>query len=116
LIKKLWETAWDLWEHRNGILHEKENIVTRAMGIQLDHRVARVYRQLYELPLNLRGRHLVTNTLAQILKKDSNFKEAWLAVAEPALRTKRKDRWNKRTQMRRTMKGMKQVMTAWLRR
>jgi hypothetical protein len=25
LIKKLWLIAWDMWEHRNGILHEKEN-------------------------------------------------------------------------------------------
>jgi hypothetical protein len=23
LVKKLWVTAWDLWEHRNGILHDK---------------------------------------------------------------------------------------------
>jgi hypothetical protein len=25
LIKKLWEIAWDLWEHRNGVLHDKIN-------------------------------------------------------------------------------------------
>jgi hypothetical protein len=24
IIKKLWDIAWDLWEHRNGILHGKE--------------------------------------------------------------------------------------------
>jgi hypothetical protein len=23
LIRKLWDTAWDLWEHRNGIVHER---------------------------------------------------------------------------------------------
>lgn len=22
LLKKFWDIAWDLWEHRNGILHE----------------------------------------------------------------------------------------------
>lgn len=22
-IRKLWEVAWDLWEHRNGIVHEQ---------------------------------------------------------------------------------------------
>ena len=25
LIRKLWNTAWDLWEHRNGILHDKNH-------------------------------------------------------------------------------------------
>jgi hypothetical protein len=30
LIKKQWEIAWDMWEHRNGILHEKENVVSLA--------------------------------------------------------------------------------------
>jgi hypothetical protein len=24
IIKKLWGTAWSLWEHRNGILHYSE--------------------------------------------------------------------------------------------
>jgi hypothetical protein len=25
LIRKLWQVAWDLWEHHNGYLHDKEN-------------------------------------------------------------------------------------------
>jgi hypothetical protein len=25
LIRKLWEIAWDLWEHQNGVLHDKIN-------------------------------------------------------------------------------------------
>jgi hypothetical protein len=25
LIRKLWEIAWDLWEHRNGVLHDRIN-------------------------------------------------------------------------------------------
>ena len=24
LIRKLWNVAWDLWEHRNGILHKSD--------------------------------------------------------------------------------------------
>jgi hypothetical protein len=24
LIHKLWQVAWDMWEHRNGVLHDKE--------------------------------------------------------------------------------------------
>ena len=25
LIQKLWEVAWDMWDHRNKVLHDKDN-------------------------------------------------------------------------------------------
>jgi hypothetical protein len=37
LIKKLWDIAWDFWEHRNGIIHSKETgllIITLNAEIQ----------------------------------------------------------------------------------
>jgi hypothetical protein len=39
LIKKLWEIAWDPWEHCNGILHETQNMVLTAETRMLDHMV-----------------------------------------------------------------------------
>jgi len=39
IIQKLWDTAWDLWEHRNGVLHKKENFVTKAMEVHLNRQV-----------------------------------------------------------------------------
>jgi hypothetical protein len=71
LIRKLWETAWDLWEHQNGILHEHENVITRTMGVQLNQRVARTYRQLSELPLSHNDHRLISLKLHMILKKDA---------------------------------------------
>jgi hypothetical protein len=46
ILEKLWDTAWDLWEHCNGILHDKENLITRSMIINLNARVSRVYTEL----------------------------------------------------------------------
>jgi hypothetical protein len=46
IVQKLWNTAWDLWEHRNGILHERENLVTRSIIIRLNARVSRIYNSL----------------------------------------------------------------------
>jgi hypothetical protein len=40
ILQKLWNTAWDLWEHRNGTLHDKENLVTRSMILKLNARVS----------------------------------------------------------------------------
>jgi len=46
ILQKLWNIAWDMWEHRNRTLHKKENLVTRCMIIKLNARVSRVYIDL----------------------------------------------------------------------
>jgi regulator of sirC expression with transglutaminase-like and TPR domain len=30
LIQKIWQVAWDQWEHRNAILHNCESLITQA--------------------------------------------------------------------------------------
>jgi len=39
LIKKLWKIAWDLWEHRNGSLHENINRVSTTIQQNLKSKV-----------------------------------------------------------------------------
>ena len=34
LIKKLWQVAWDIWQHRNDTLHKKDNNILYAQQIQ----------------------------------------------------------------------------------
>jgi hypothetical protein len=34
LIQKLWDTAWDMWDNRNRVLHEQEHSVARDLQIQ----------------------------------------------------------------------------------
>jgi hypothetical protein len=43
LIKKLWSIAWDLWEHRNGILHKQDNLVSDAELQRTNLRVSSLY-------------------------------------------------------------------------
>jgi len=33
----MWKVAWDLWEHRNGVLHEQENFITEVKQAEQDH-------------------------------------------------------------------------------
>ncbi len=35
IIKKLWQVAWDMWDHQNQILHEEENAVAQRILRQL---------------------------------------------------------------------------------
>jgi hypothetical protein len=39
LIQKIWQVTWDLWEHRNTILHNSENLVTQAEAVMIASQV-----------------------------------------------------------------------------
>jgi hypothetical protein len=114
IIQKLWNMAWDLWEHRNGILYDEENQVTRTMILQLNARVLRIYNDLSSRALRHNDRHLVHLSLSKLLKKDSNYKVTWLTVAEPALQHGRRVSWQTRTQHDRMLQGMRRGMFSWL--
>jgi hypothetical protein len=116
IVLKLWNIAWDMWEHRNGILHEKENLVTQAMQAQLNAKVTRVYLALSSRLLWHNDHHLVHLSLHDLIRKDSNYKATWLSVAEPALREGRSTDWQRRTQDDRMLQGMRRGLFTWLRR
>jgi hypothetical protein len=115
-VLKLWNIAWDMWEHRNGILHETENLVTRAMQTQLNAKVTRVYLNLSSQLLRHNDCHLVNLPLQELIRKDNNYKATRLSVAEPALREGRSATWQRCTQDDRMLQGMRQGLFTWLRR
>jgi hypothetical protein len=39
LIQKIWQVAWDQWEHRNAILNDSENLTTQAEAVMIFSRV-----------------------------------------------------------------------------
>jgi hypothetical protein len=39
LIKKLWQIAWDLWDHRNGILHKHSNPISLEDNERMDQKI-----------------------------------------------------------------------------
>jgi hypothetical protein len=116
IVLKLWNIAWDMWEHRNGILHETENLVTRAMQTQLNAKVTRIYLNLSSQLLWHNDCHLVNLPLQELIRKDNNYKATWLSVAEPALREGRSATWQRRTQDDRMLQGMRRGLFTWLRR
>jgi len=116
IVVKLWNIAWDMWEHRNGILHERENLVVRAMQHHLNAKVTRVYLNLSSRLLRHTDRHLVYLSLQDLLRKDNNYKATWLSVAEPSLREERAATWHRGTQYGRMMQGMRRGLFSWLKR
>jgi len=74
LIVKLWEVAWDMWEHRNGILHNKEMGRRRQILRQeIAHEFTRGYRTL---PLEVK--RLFQKGEHYWLQANLEIQEAWI--------------------------------------
>jgi len=116
IVTKLWNIAWDLWEHRNGILHEGGNLITQSMTVQLNARVSWFYNDLSSRALRQYDRYLVHHSLYTLLRKDNNYKITWLLVAEPVIRSSRLDDWRENSRTDQTVNSMRRCMFAWLRR
>jgi len=116
LIQKFWDIAWDLWEHRNGVLHEKENLVTESLGLHLNRRVTRVFLALCSRALRATDRHLVQLPLSKLLERNANYKTQWLEVAEPTLRVERRQVWQDNHRVTRMVTGMRNCLLSWLSR
>jgi hypothetical protein len=114
LIQNMWDTAWDLWEHRNEVLHRKENLITRTMGLHLNHRVTRAFMDLCSQPLRSNDSYLVRLSLSKLLERNAGYKAQWLTVAEPALRDNRRQNWQTGTSATQMVPGLQRCMLSWL--
>jgi hypothetical protein len=76
----MWQIAWDLWEHRNGYLHEREN---NLISCEVNRNI--------RLEFNKGYRHLDRNTralfllgLKAILDKPLDIRVQWLRRVQAA--------------------------------
>ena len=80
VIRKLWQVAWDMWEHRNSILHDRE------VGQAAEERAARLREEFEEgcLLLDKDAQLLFRPGLKRILRYREGQQKAWLARIEVA--------------------------------
>jgi hypothetical protein len=74
LIIKLWDVAWDQWQHRNGILHDNE---TNILLAQEAHLIREQYR-LGPAGLTKDGAIMLKYTLDETLALSPAIRTAWL--------------------------------------
>jgi len=87
LIKKLWNIAWDMWDHRNGILHNadrpRDDILDSAINDQVrqffNHGVQAVPRDAFMF---------FQRPVEEILSSSRRYKEQWVASVRAAIRRK----------------------------
>jgi len=83
LIKKLYEIAWDMWEHRNHILHAKENEEVLHNMTLVDLEITFLWRQGYgNLPA--REHYLFSGSLEDLLQSSVRNRQTWLATVNSA--------------------------------
>jgi len=74
LITKLWQVAWDQWQHRNGILHDVDD---GLLAQQLKFEIRAQYELGFEgFRRNTRG--FTRQTIEEVLKKPLRDQQVWL--------------------------------------
>jgi len=88
LVKKLWNIAWDMWAHRNGILHSSTASRDDILDSRINEQITELHHQgLQELPRDAFA--LFQTPLAELLQQPRNYKEKWLASVTAAKARKR---------------------------
>ncbi len=88
LIKKLWNIAWDMWDHRNGILHHAE----RPHDDIVDSTINDQVRVLFSYGVQVIPQDaftLLQHPLEEVLEKPRRYKELWVASVQVAIRWKK---------------------------
>jgi hypothetical protein len=83
LIQKLWDVAWDLWEHRNGIVHAKENAETLHNMAAIDEEIRAQHLQGPH-GLAQRDHYLFNGPVVDILSASIIYHQKWLKRVETA--------------------------------
>jgi hypothetical protein len=106
LIQKLWDISWDLWEHRIGIVHTRENKATLHNMMAVDQEIR---TQFIRGPNSLHqcDHHLFDGPLQDILNALIFYRQRWLHRIEIA-----RDRASQR--LLTTYSTERQALRTWL--
>jgi hypothetical protein len=84
LIRKLWTVAWDQWEHRNSILHERDSTKQHTLITQETDRLI-----TWQFAMGMQGassnnHYLFQEAIEELLKAQLYVREQWLASTQSA--------------------------------
>jgi hypothetical protein len=112
-IQKLWQVAWDLWEHWNGILHNQSNIVTEEEVSKLNQTVQNLYFDNRQCLLQ-QDRYLTSLPLQMLMSKDTHYKRTWISQIKETIKAQRHQNWAERQRQETEISSMRRRMQNWL--
>jgi hypothetical protein len=80
LIRKLWQVAWDMWEHRNSILHDKEK---GQAALEREDKIREEFEEGWD-KLNRDAKLMFRPGLHRVLQFKAGPQKAWIARVEMA--------------------------------
>jgi hypothetical protein len=87
LIKKLWTVSWDMWEHRNGILHNTPKTVTELREDLVDHSVKNIYHMATSTLCHTKDDYLITASFTKLLSRSMAYKETRLFTTQQVIKS-----------------------------
>ena len=104
--------AWDLWEHRNGILQTQDNLVSEVREDQINAANQRLYKIAVAVLIQSEDSYLIAVPLSQLLRQSNSYKEPWLSKTQAAKKIQRRLTGRARRELAR----MRTMLRQWLRR
>lgn len=83
LIRKLWDVSWDLWNHRNHILHSADGPAKALLIERINQRIM-YHRERGMRGLPLRCHFLFRDNIDRLLQRPIRSRVAWLAAVSSA--------------------------------
>ena len=77
IIRKLWDVAWDMWDHRNHVYHSQ----TQPQWTDAITNLEKVIHQQFEVAeneLSARYSHMFDRSAARIVDSPLDYRLAWL--------------------------------------
>jgi len=85
LIEWVWQIAWELWTHRNEILHQQENDIRDEEEDALNRKVRQLYFKAYSVLKNTTDGYLLKAHPSDWEKKSAIYHREWVKKTELAL-------------------------------
>jgi hypothetical protein len=107
VIQKLWDVAWDQWNHRNGILHDKDNSVIRSLQ---EEQIRKQFAQGWTT-VTRDAKTLFRDGLDKTLELSAELQAGWLIRVEAA----RSRFLRQQDEQANTYSRERQALARWLR-
>ncbi len=85
----MWDIGWELWEHRNDVLHQQDNLVSAAEEEKLNNCIRKLFQPATRDLKDTRDGYLVKESVRKILSKPEVYKRAWERRVEHTLQAVR---------------------------
>lgn len=111
-IRRVWLIAWEMWSHRNGVLHQLESGVTQDMECHCTRDITLLYPKAIRILSKTPNMDLVMKWLPTLCWQKYAYKQEWIKSVKIAILA-HKEFLNRASQ---SVQRQRQLLRRWLQR